>query len=85
MSHVSLDLHLNLQSMMNWGGPSNVSKCQKMSSCQKDVKCQRIKHLNYGGGSLTKSISTMSFTDIDINFNVTYDGQQKTLDCPNGY
>ena len=49
-----------------------------MSSCQKDVKCQIVKHLDYGGGS-QKKIDIMRFTDIDVNFDVRYEGHQN---CP---
>ena len=49
-----------------------------MSSCQKDVKYQKVKHADYGGGS-QKKIDIMRFTDIDINFDVKYEGQQN---CP---
>ena len=52
---------------------------KKMSSCQKDVKCQKMKHLDYGGGSQKNLIDTMRFTDIDINFDVRYEGHQN---CP---
>ena len=58
-------------------------RCQaikKMSSCQKDVKCQKVKHMNYGGGS-QKKIDIMRFTDIDVNFDITYDGDQKPSKC----
>ena len=65
----------NNSPVMGWGGLSNVSKCQKMSSCQKDVKCQTVKQLDYGGGS-QKKIDIMRFTDIDINFDITYEGHQ---------
>ena len=51
---------------------------KKMSSCQKDVKYQKVKHADYGGDS-QKKIDTMRFTDIDINFDVKYEGQQN---CP---
>ena len=63
-----------------------------MSKYQKDVKlskrCQvvkkmsnvkKIKHLDYGGGSQKNLIDTMRFTDIDINFDVRYEGHQN---CP---
>ena len=47
---------------------------KKMSSCQKDAKCQIVKHLDYGGGSQKYLIDIMRFTDIDINFDVRYEG-----------
>ena len=47
-----------------------------MSSCQKDVKYQKVKHADYGGGSQKKKIDIMTFTDIDVNFDVKYEGQQ---------
>ena len=63
-----------------------------MSKYQKDVKlskrCQVVKkmsnvkkskHLDYGGGSQKNLIDTMRFTDIDINFDVRYEGHQN---CP---
>ena len=60
-------------------------RCQvikKMSSCQKDVKCQKVKHMDYGGGSQKKKkIHIMRFTHIDVNFDVTYDGNQKFSKC----
>ena len=56
------------------------AKCQMMSSCQKDVKCQKIKYLDYGGGS-QKKIDIMRFIDIDVNFDVTYDSNQKAEKC----
>ena len=56
------------------------AKCQMMSSCQKDVKCQKIKYLDYGGGS-EKKTDIMRFTHIDVNFDVTYDGNQKPSKC----
>ena len=52
---------------------------KKMSSCQKDAKCQIVKHLDYGGGSQKYLIDIMRFTDIDINFDVRYEGHQN---CP---
>ena len=58
-------------------------RCQvvkKMSSCQKDVKCQKVKHMDYGGGS-QKKIDMMRFTHIDVNFDVTYDGDQNPSKC----
>ena len=48
-----------------------------MSSWQKDVKCQKVKHMDYGGGSQ----KIMRFTDIDINFDIKYDGDQKPSKC----
>ena len=60
---------------------------KKMSSCQKDVKlskevaCKKVKHIDYGGGSQKKKIDIMRFTHIDVNFDVTYDGDQKSLKC----
>ena len=45
-----------------------------MSNCQKDVKCQKVKHLDYGGGSQKKI--DMRFTDIEVNFDVTYESHQ---------
>ena len=42
-----------------------------MSSCQKDVKYQKVKHLDFRGGS--QKIDTMRFTDIDVNFDFTYE------------
>ena len=53
-------------------------RCQavkKMSSCQKDVKYQKVKHMDYGGGS-KKKLDIMRFTHIDVNFDITYDGDQ---------
>ena len=38
-----------------------------------------MKHLDYGGNSQKNKIDTMRFTDIDINFDVRYEGHQK---CP---
>ena len=52
---------------------------KKMSSCQKDVKYQKVKYADYGGGSQKKIIDIMKFTDIDVNFDVKYEGQQN---CP---
>ena len=51
-----------------------------MSSCQKDVKCQKVKHMDYGGGS-QKKIDIVRFTHTDVNFDVTYDGDQKPSIC----
>ena len=48
-----------------------------MSSCQKDVKCQKVKYMDYGGGSQKYRIYTMRFTHIDVNFDFSYDGDQK--------
>ena len=58
-------------------------RCQivkKMSTGQKDVKYQKVKHMDYGGGS-QKYIGIMTFTDIEVNFEVTYDGDQKPSKC----
>ena len=44
------------------------------------VKCQKIKYLDYGGGS-QKKIEIMRFTHIDVNFDITYDGNQKAGKC----
>ena len=33
-----------------------------------------MKHLDYGGGSQKYLIDIMRFTDIDINFDVRYEG-----------
>ena len=52
-----------------------------MSSYQKDVKCQKVKHMDYGGGSQKKLIDIMRFTHPDVNFDVTYDGDQKLSKC----
>ena len=52
-----------------------------MSSCQRDVKCQKVKHIDYGGGS-QKIIDIMRFTHIDVNFDIKYDGDQKTSKYP---
>ena len=46
-----------------------------MSKCQKDVKCQIVKHLDLGGGS-QKKIDIMRLRDIDVNFDITYGGNQ---------
>ena len=59
-------------------------RCQvvkKMSSYQKDVKCQKVKYMDYGGGSQKKLIDIVRFTHTDINFNITYDGDQKPSKC----
>ena len=64
--------------------PRCQKRCQvvkKMSSCQKDVKCQKVKHMDYGGGSQKKLIDIMRFTHIDVNFDITYDGDQKPSKC----
>ena len=55
------------------------AKCQMMSSFQKDVKYQKIKYLDYGGGSQKKI--DMRFTHFDVNFDSTYDGNQKAAKC----
>ena len=58
-------------------GQQNVKLCQvvkKMSNVKK------IKYLDYGGGS-PKKIDIMRFTHIDVNFDVTYDGNQKPTKC----
>ena len=66
---------------MGWGGLSFKKRqnVRKMSKCQKDVKlskrcqvvkCQKVKYLDYGGSDITR------FTDIDVNFNVKYEGHQ---------
>ena len=47
-----------------------------MSTYQKDFKFQKVKHLDYGGGSQKKSIDTLRFTQIDVNFDVKYKGHQ---------
>ena len=53
---------------------------KKMSTCQKDVKYQKVKHADYGGSSQKKKlIDIMRFKDIDVNFDVKYEGQQN---CP---
>ena len=36
--------------------------CAGLVQCQKDVKYQKVKHLDYGGGSLKKQIDTVRFT-----------------------
>ena len=41
-----------------------------MSSCQKDVKCQT------SGLQKRENIDTIRFTDIDVNFDITYEGHQ---------
>ena len=56
-----------------------MSTCQKDVKLSKDVKCQKIKHLDYGGGSQKNEIGTMRFRDIDINFDVRYEGHPN---CP---
>ena len=42
-------------------------------------RCQKVKNIDYGGGSQKKKkkIHIMRFTHIDVNFDVTYDGDQK--------
>ena len=37
--------------------------------------------MDYAGGS-QKKIDIMRFTDIDVNFDVKYDGDQKPSKCP---
>ena len=58
-----------------------MSKCQKR--CQNVKKMSNVKNTDYGGGSQKKNkIHIMRFTDIDINFDVKYEGHQncsKTL------
>ena len=49
----------------------------KRCPSQKDVN---VKHLDCKGGSQKSDL--MRFTDIDINFDVTYDGHQKTPNMP---
>ena len=41
----------------------------------------KIKYLDYGGDSQKKLIDIMRFTDIDVKFDITYDGNQKPLKC----
>ena len=56
------------------------AKCQMMSSCQKDVYCQ--KNQVTGLWKVHKKyIDIMRFTYIDINFGITYDGNQKPSKC----
>ena len=50
-----------------------------MLSCQKDVKYEKVKYAYYGGGSQKKLIDIMRFTDIDVNFDIKYEGHQN---CP---
>ena len=65
-----------------------------MSSCQKDVKlskrCEVVKKMSNVKKSNTwtmeefhkkKKIDIMRFTHIDVNFDVTYDGDQKPSKC----
>ena len=57
---------------------------KKMSSCQKDVKlskgCQMSKSQTHGiRRRFKKKIHIMRFTHIDVSFDITYDGDQKTL------
>ena len=40
-----------------------------------------VKHMDHGGGSQKKLIDRMRFTDIDVNFDVKYDGDQKPSKC----
>ena len=47
-------------------------KMSKMETCQKDVKCQNVKHQEVH----KKLIDIMRLTDIDINFDVTYEYHQ---------
>ena len=37
--------------------------------------------MDYGGGSQKKNIDIMRFTPIDVNFDITYDGDQKLSKC----
>ena len=37
--------------------------------------------MDYRGGSHTQKIDLMRFTHIDINFDITYDGDQKPTKC----
>ena len=67
---------------------------KKMSICQKDVKlskrCQVVKKMSNVKKSNTwtmeevhkkKQIDIMRFTHSDVNFDVTYDGDQKSSKC----
>ena len=66
---------------------------EKMSSCQKDVKlskrCQVVKNMSNVKKSNTwtmeevhkKIIDIMRFTHIDVNFDVTYDGDHNPSKC----
>ena len=50
-------------------------------NCQKDVKLtnvKKVKSLDYEGGS-QKKIDIIRFTDIDVKFDVKYEGHQN---CP---
>ena len=48
--------------------PSNVSECKK------DVKCQKNQTLRLWRRFTKKEIDTMTFTHIDVNFDITYGG-----------
>ena len=67
---------------------------KKMSSCQKDVKLSKryqvVKKMSNVKKSNTltmeevqtkKKIDIMRFTHIDVNFDITYDGDQKPSKC----
>ena len=56
-------------------GQQNVKWCQVVKRCQ----MSKIKYLDYGGGS-QKKIDIMRFTHIDVNFDVTYDGNKYLQD-----
>ena len=68
--------------------------CPIAHMSKKDVKlskrCQVVKKMSNVKKSDTwtmeevhkKKIDIMRFTDIDVNFDVTYDGDQKPSQCP---
>ena len=58
----------------------NVKLSKRCKVVKKNVKYQKVKHMDYGGGSQKKE-DLMRITHIDVNFDVTYDGDQKTSKC----
>ena len=71
-----------------WGPSAHV--ISHVSKCQKDVKlskrCQKVKHLDYGGGSpKKKKKNTQWGSHIDVNFHITYDGDQNTQNVHRKY
>ena len=56
--------------------------CQKRCQVVKKMSnVKKVKHMDYGGGSRKKLSHIMRFTHTDVNFDVTYDGDQKPLKC----
>ena len=65
----------SLNTLIHWKHSLKTFKCQLF------VKCQKVKHRDYGGGSLKKKLDIMMSRHNEANFDLTFEGHQNTPKC----